>query len=248
MKRVQALSLSASLMLLIGCSTASYNARLEKTLADKKYAQKLDQYLNPPVGEKFKELNIFLRPPKPLEQAKDFLLTSVPGLYEIEASFFDPAKANAASLRLHVLARHKAAVNRNTPKGAPPPPSVQRNEFKSDVLGLLANDFGATEQNWAKMQDTKLKSNAFKRVIFNAPSNPTDQVRLYLYNNKAESYDVALIWVVPADVAKDAAVTQGIDLSLESFAVGGKAVQRFATGGGEDESVGGGEGAPTNVF
>src|SRR4051794_24170736 len=143
MKRVQALSLSASLMLLLGCSTASYNARLEKTLADKKYAQKLDQYLMPPVGEKFKELNIFLRPPKPLAQAKEFLLTAAPpGYYEVETSFFDQGKANAA-LRLHVLARHKSSASRQTKKGAPPPPTAQRGDFKSDVLGLLANDFGA---------------------------------------------------------------------------------------------------------
>jgi len=239
MKRVLALSMSAILVLLMGCGSASYNKRLDKTLADMKYRQRLDQYLTPPAADKVKEIGIFLRPPKPLAQSKEFLLTPTADLHDLEASFTDLSKPG--SLRLHVLARRKVA-KAAAKKGAPPPAeSAARGVFKADVFAQLANDFGATEENLAKAVDYNAgKKNAFKRIQFVSPTSG-DQIRVYLYENKRENYDVALIWDVPKGQEKDATTGTGIELSLESFAAGMRANRLFETGGGEGEGAAEGE-------
>src|SRR5262245_50478875 len=122
MKRALVVALSATLLLALGCGTKSYEIRLSQTLATLKYRQRLDQYLNPAAEDKFKELNVFLRPPKPLSQTKEFQLTSVPGLFDLEASFVDLQKPNDG-LRLYVLARRKAANKGAAKKKEAAPPA-----------------------------------------------------------------------------------------------------------------------------
>ncbi len=242
MRRVLALSLSAVLVLLVGC-TASYNKRLDQTLEDMKYRQKLNQYLGAPAEDKFKELVIFLRPPKPLEQSKEFLLTPTGGLHDLEASFFDRNKPG--TLRLHVLARRKVAKAPAKKKDAQAEqaPTVARGVFKTDVAGELANDFGATEENLAKVQEYSpgKRRNSYKRIQFVSPTSG-DTIRVYLYENKSENYDVALIWDIPKGQEKDTTISNGIELCLESFATGRRADHQFVTGGAGGEGPAEGEG------
>ncbi|MEO6807614.1 MAG: hypothetical protein ABI353_00685 [Isosphaeraceae bacterium] len=245
MRRILALSLSASLVCVLGCGTDSYNRRLEHTLNDLKYRQRLDQYLSPPAQDQFQGLAIFLRPPKPLVPSKEFQLPTTPGLFDLTTSFYDPAsKPKSPGLRLHVLARRK--VKKAPPKkGAPPPePEVPRGDFRQDVQVLLASELGATEENFLKFQDMTAKNKtAFKRLTFTSPILNNDQIRVFLYTNKRDNYDVALIWDIPPGVEKTPPVTEGQELTLGSFATGAKASQQFANGASEDEAAPGAVGA-----
>ena len=85
---------SASLVVAWGCGN-SYDIRLNKTLEDMKYRKRLDEMLMPPLTKnKFEELLIFVRPPKKLELAKEFLLPlPEPGKFDLEASLLDTGKA-----------------------------------------------------------------------------------------------------------------------------------------------------------
>jgi hypothetical protein len=230
MKRALAVLCCATLTVAVGCGERSYERRLDKTLADMKYRQRLDQYLIPPVQGKFKELGIFLRPPKPLAQSTQFLLTSAePGKYDLESSFFN--QGAPTGLRLHVLARRKQAKKAPTKGAAPPADTANRGPFQQDVLSLLASNFGAAEalQN-PRVQNVSAKRNAFKRITFPSPTG--SDVRVYLYNR--DPYDVALVWDIPKGTT-----STGIDLCLESFAVGPKAIRQFEGGVGDEEAAGG---------
>lgn len=245
MKRALACLLSMSLVLAIGCGK-SYKVRLEKTVEHMQYLQRLDQALIPAPEGKLKETSIYIRPPKALEEAKEFGLPSVqPGQYDLAVSFFGlppspkgetkegaaPPDPNAV-VRLHVLARVKKA--KKTPKKgeAPPPDTSARGEFISDVKNLLATDFGAGEAVTAQQpKPDQEKKNAYKRLVFTSPVN-NDSIKVYFY--KQGEYDVAVVWDIPASFVNP---TSGpIALCLESFAVGGKAVNAFARGYSDDSS------------
>lgn len=229
MKRALVVLSCASVTLAIGCS-GTYETRVKKTIEDMKYRQLLDQHLNPPAQDKFKELGIFLRTPKPLVQSSQFLLTSEPGKYDLETSFFNQATPDG-TLRLHVLARRKQAKGAATKKGAAPPPDTSnRGPFQTDVLSLLASNFGAAEALQApKIQNVNEKRNTFKRLSFATGPNNDVTVSTYLYNR--DPYDVALVWYIPKGVS-----TTGIRYSLETFAVGPKAMRQFEGGVGDEEA------------
>jgi hypothetical protein len=249
MRRVLACLLTLSIVLGAGCG--HYKARMEATVQHLHYLKRLNDNLIEPPQAKFKELQIYVRPPKPLAEAKESNLQNVPaGQYDLAETFLgEPAKAEGetkdatapadpnAVLRLHVLARVKRP--KKTPKKgeAPPPDTSGRGEFLSDVKTLLAAEFSAGEEvtNTRPQDDTKGK-NKFKRMIFKAPVSG-DAIRVYFY--KQGDYDVALVWDVPPAFEKSSA--SGINLCLECFAVGPKAAS-FFNNGYSDESMPGAPG------
>lgn len=246
MKRSLALATSFSLVLIVGCGTANYNQRLARTLDNMKYQMRLDEFLNPPAEGKLKELLIHLRPPKPLEATREFQLSSAEGQHDAEVSF----QPKDPGLRLHVIARRKQA-KAPTAKGKAAAPAVERQPFRFVVNELMKVDFSTTDEALAKGTEVREKSNSFKRINFFAPLTQNN-VQLYLYENKAQNYDVALVFDVPSNLSKDAKSTEGIKLCLQSFAVGPKAERLFAGGTDDEEQpvVGGGEGgeAPPVAF
>jgi hypothetical protein len=192
---------------------------------------------------------IYIRPPKPLEEAKELGLPSAaPGQYDLAVTFFGqpkeqeaqgkqaeakegaaPPDANAV-VRLHVLARVKKP--KRTPKKgeAPPPDTSGRGEFTADVRSLLATDLSAGEAaTTGQPKAAPAKSNSFKRLIFNSPVN-NDAVRVYFYTQG--NYDVALVWDIPPAFGKS--MDGAIELCLESFAVDRKASNAFANGYSEE--------------
>src|SRR5438270_4555178 len=107
MRRVFAILAGAALVLVGGCGMKSYEARLTATLDYMKYQDRLNKLLQPPQTKgKWEELPVYLRPPKNMTQAKEWLLSpNEPGKYDLEASFLEAAKQSS----LHVLVRVKRA-------------------------------------------------------------------------------------------------------------------------------------------
>jgi hypothetical protein len=238
MKRLLACLLTMCLIFL-GCGQ-SYKQRLGQTLENLRYRQRLDQNLiTAPVG-KFKDLQVYIRPPKPLEEAKEFQLPSAAvDQFDIAKSFFgSPTSAPegqakekqaepAAVLRLHVLARVKRP-KKPTKKGeAPPPEGIPVAQFVPDVRTIVGTDFGnADAATTATLKNERVgKNNEFKRIFFTSPNN-NDEIRMYFYTQG--DYHIALVWDVPAAL-KNAASAK-MTLCMESFAVGRKASHLFENG------------------
>lgn len=242
MKRTLALGLVASLVVGFGCGYNSYEKRLENTLDEMRYIQRLDDSLIPPPEGPFKDFPMYIRPPKGMTLSSNFVMTAdLPaGQFDLAASFIGEG---AESRRmLHVLARRKAAKPAQQ-KGAPPPPEpVPQQPFNDAVVGVLRAVYGDSEALAAPQYQKETKrQNAYNRLIFTAANG--NIIRVYLY--KKDTYDVALIWDTPAGQEKDAAATNARDLTLQSFAVGRKAQNAFAGVGGEGGAEGGGEESAT---
>jgi hypothetical protein len=227
MRRIAAMMVTCVLLVATGCSNR-YQVRLDETLKEMKYNKRLDDNLEAaPAEGKLKELDIFVRPPKPMAASKEFLLGEVPaGQFDDTKTFFEGQKAF-----LHVIARKKQA-KKPVAKGAAPEPQAARGPFNTDVIAVLKAIY-PDEESLApeKFKDDPKKGNAFKRVIF---ENSGKRVEVYLY--KLEPYDVALIFQY--DPAEKAALASKINLCLESFAIGPKAHAKYANpnGSGEEES------------
>jgi hypothetical protein len=216
-----------TLALAVGCS-GRYEYRLEKTLDQMKYQQRLDQFLNPAETGAFQELGIFLRTPMPMQKAQQNVgLPSVdPAQYEIVSTFVD----SASRARLHVLSRVKRPKKPPAKKGEAPPVEVPRGEFVADVLALLAQDLGNPEATAAAPKADKKGINDFRKLVFKDSSGNDTQV----YFSKVDIYDTALVWVVPPAAEKGLAT--GRDLALEVFSVGPRALNKFR-GGTDDDFV-----------
>lgn len=232
MKRAAWMMLSAALVVAAGCNnnTTSYALRMGKTLEAIRYQDRLNLFLGNPAEDKLKELGVFVRPPKPLELAKAFALTSNPEQFDAEASFAGaPAKDGSPQVRLHILARKKTA-KKAPPKGQAAPAEVAKLPFRDLILGLLQNDLGGAEAiATAKLKGTNHRKNAYTQVVYTSAANG-DQIRALLYNK--DSYDIALLFDIPAAKLKTAGT--GIDLCLEALAVGQRAVRAFDTGNVDD--------------
>src|SRR6266571_6790220 len=119
MRRLLAILATTALLLTGGCVGRSYDIRLNKTIENMRYRDRLDKNLMPaPTKSKLETNHIYIRPPKSLQgPAKEFQLTVLePGKFDITDSFFEAGKAN-----LHVLARLNLP-KAPTVKKAPPPP------------------------------------------------------------------------------------------------------------------------------
>lgn len=237
MRRVLALIGSTALVGLFGCGLSSYEIRMQRTLDNLKYRQRLDANLGPAAEAKFKEMSVFVRPPKGLVKSETLMLTDKAGMFDLQATFFGSPSAPVAEgqtapppsapLRLHVLARLKKKPK--PAKGAPPPPPTNRGKFSDDVRGLLAEDYANQEALSIPAKPVTKRGNKFQNMVFQAGNGDTIQVWLASQGN----FDVALIWQIPQGVEKTTGAAR--ELTLESFAVGNKAQALFAGGGVEDE-------------
>jgi len=247
MRRVWAILASASLVAAWGCGN-SYDIRMNKTLDDMRYRKRLDENLIPaPTKGKFEELLIFVRPPKNLQQAKDFLLPlPEPGKFDFEASFLETQKAGDSSApsgetpkqSLHLLARVKRPKNPNAKKKAEP---VNRGDFNRDVLALLNGAYAPpAELTMDKFKETKKKNNTFKHYAFAVNGK---NVQVYLYGTKNSAYEVALVFEYPS--SEHTTLYSKIELCLESFAEGNKARRAFSGAGGDEQAGEAGVATPT---
>jgi hypothetical protein len=257
MRRIWIVLASASLVAAWGCG-GSYNDRLDRTLRDRKYAQRLNEMLMPPPQDpKFKDPNwIFIRPPKDLQPVREsaVLVAADKFGFDLAFSFLDsgppagtaapgasPAptgeapkavEPGSAKQSMHILARvkqtKKAAPKKKGPEPAP------RGEFTADVLAVVNAVYPKSEVTLDKFKPTTKKANTFKQYTFAFGGK---NVHIYLYNPKNDPYEVALIFEYPT--ADQANVFGKIELCLETFAVDSKAKIAYSGGVGEPT-----EGAP----
>jgi hypothetical protein len=226
MRRVLAMLATATLLVVVGCGTKSYEVRLDKTLADMKYRDRLDRNLAAaPTKPKFEELQIYVRPPLKLQQTKAFMLGAPePGQFDLEASFDEPPKQS-----MHILARVKQKKAASKTKKAEVP--TNRGEFNRDVLAILNSAYTPPpELTIEQFKEEKQKSNTFKKRVFQGNNK---YVQVYLYGPKGGDHEVALVFEFPA--SEQAALISKIGLCLESFATGQKARRAFAGTGTEEE-------------
>jgi len=247
MRRAWAILATVGLMAIAGCGS-SYDIRMNKTLEDMRYRKRLDDNLMPAQAKgKFEELMIFIRPPKELQPAKEFLLPiPEPGKFDLEASFLEnmkggdspsgdaqpegggeakPAKSSAKQ-SLHVLARVKRPKGAAKKKAEP----VNRGDFVRDTLALINAAYAPpTELTIDKFKETKKKNNTFRRHAFAV--NGKD-VQVYLYNPKNNPYEVALIFEYPSKELNN--LYTKIELCLESFAEGNGARRAFSGAVGDE--------------
>lgn len=227
MRRVLATLATMALLVIGGCGIKSYEARLNQTIEDIKYQDRLNKLLMPALTKgKWEELSIYLRPPKNLAQTKAWMLVELePGKFDLDASFDEPKKQS-----MHVLARVKRA---KTPgkKAAPSlADTVDRTNFTGDVLAII-NEFYKPPEDLiiSTFKSESKRKNAFK---FHSMTVNDKNVQIYLY--KQDAYEVALIFEYPKSEQAD--LFSKIGLSLESFAVGDRA-RRFFSGATTDEEA-----------
>ncbi len=246
MKRFTAMLLTSTAVI-AGCGVKAYEIRMERTLEQKKYEQKVNTYLNAaPKDKAFGENNVWVRSPKPMVEGSFMLSNPTPAMWDLAASFQGapppPKQANENApppaalppMKLHVLARAKPKPAK---KGAPAPDPAKagRGDFTADVKALLANDFGAAD---GKTTDevTKHSQNRFKRLIFQSPTNG-DNIEVYFYDYNKKEMEVALIFDIPPAVKKVPMGSQAVEFCLDAFAAGRKARALF--NGGSAEEAGG---------
>jgi hypothetical protein len=256
MRRIGIILASAGLVVAWGCA-GSYDKRLDKTLEDMKYRKRLDDMLMPaPSDGKLKDWLIYVRPPKNLQQAREFLLLPPEAdKYDLAASFLESAgstasptpsdqppaagePAKAAELpkqSLHIAARVKRPKNPAVKKKAPEP--ANRREFTTDLLAMLNSAYAPPAEVTldkfkvtTKGRPTSSKKNEFRQYQFPVGGK---YVQVYIYAPRNDPYEVALIFEYPS--TEHASLAGKIDLCLESFAVGEKA--RAAFSGGVSETA-----------
>lgn len=237
MKQVATLLLSVCLVLAAGCGYYNYEARLDHTLAELKYRMRLNKALDPaPEDAKFKEFQLYIRPPKGMALSQQFVPAELPaGQYDLAASFISQEKGG-----LHIVGRRKAPPKKASKNAPAPPEPVARGAFQTDLMNLLVAVYGENEKLASPtFQNEKKRSNALKSLMFPAPNN--NVIRVYLYQKPP--YDLALIFDTPAAAERDPELRTGRELCLESMAVGDRARQQFEGGAsGTEEGGGGGEG------
>lgn len=247
MKRVRAVLGSVVIFSLAVGGCGSYENRLDKSIQRRKEQAQLDQYLNPAVEGKFKEELIFLRTPKPLPgQAADFRLASGLGdeAFDLHSSFVALKQGGGLALGLHVLGRHK----KPKPTGKNAPPTVdesQRGVFLTDVLRVLDTIHSGGASSVGDNR-AKKKSNDFSRRLYQVGENT---IEVYLISRKFpndNNYDLALIWEIPRDQAKEH--EKGIELCLQSLALGPNAARSFESGFGDDDAGGAGTEGAAGAF
>ncbi len=243
MKRALAMLLSAGLILGMGCG--NYDYRLGKTLEEMRYRKKLDDNLiAAPTKGRLEQLAIYVRPPLNLEgPTQTFAMATLePGRFDVENSFIDQNKQES----LHLLARVKQPKSPNAKKSASTAAEAARGDFKTEVVEIVKNIYGADLEVNQFKDETKRhanRSNTFKTKTLDLAAK---KVQIYFYGDKNSPYEVALVFEYPT--AEHAAINPRISLCLESFALGEAAKKAFAGGGelegGGEEGDGGGGGGP----
>jgi hypothetical protein len=258
MRRAWVILASVSLFAAWGCGS-SYEIRMNKTLEDMRYRKRLDDNLMPaPTKGKFEELLVFVRPPKSLDPAKEFLLPLPdPAKFDLEASFLEGRKAAETQATgeappggeapkpvapqtqsMHLLARVQRPKSPNAKKKAEP--AAARGDFNLDVLALLNAAYSPpVPLTLDKFKETSKKNNKFKHHSFAVNGK---NVQVYLYGPKGDPYEVALVFEYPSK--EHGTLYSKIELCLECFAVGRKARSAFSGAVGDEPTSEGGAGAP----
>jgi hypothetical protein len=241
MRRGCVILASACLLLVMGCR--DYDFRLGKTLEEMKYQERLKKNLEaaPTKGSLQGEL-IYVRPPKGFSgPTQAFTLTAVEtGKFDLENSFIDEAKKAS----LHLLARHKKP-KAPPKKGASPAASAPRADFTSEVIELVKAAYAVEDLTPAKFKPVikrhEGRENNYREVKLDLN---TKEVLIYLYGDKNDPYNIALIFEYPKTEVNS--LSPKIGLSLEAFAVGETASKAFSGGGeeGGDEPTDSGQAVP----
>lgn len=249
MRRLPALATLGVLSFsVIGCGYSGYEARLEATQRRLKDEMVLDKSLYSALQAEFAENNIFLRIPQGMAQRLDFELIQLnPGFFEIDASFNPQGDSlPGGPYNLHALVRRDADEPAAEQQGDEP--RINRGDFRSEVLAVLAEVYGPdiasapTEQVnkavWPRSDAARPIS--YERVAVTDLNNQLIHVYFYQEESGNASYNVALIWEFPSGEAPSA-TGNPIDLTLGTFAVGQRAQARFSgrpdspTGGPSDD-------------
>jgi hypothetical protein len=217
---------TTALVLAAGCGGKSYEIRLNKTIEQMRYNKRLDENLMPPAKGKLEQLLIYLRPPRSLDEAKEFSIPLAdPGMFDLTDTINTKGKPPA----LHVLARVKQPKGAAKKKEAQPE-TAARGDFTTDVMNLLASYYSLDLES-VKPKEEKKKKNTFRHATLPAEGK---NVQVYFYGGKENPYEVALVF----DYAKSeqSSLVPKIELSLESMAVGERARLLFSGAGADEES------------
>lgn len=237
MRRVLATLGTAALLLAGGCGMKSYETRLNRTLENMQYQDRLNKLLTEPLTKgKWEELSVYLRPPKNLAPMKEWALAPAePGKFDIESSFLEPQKQS-----MHVLVRVKRAKPTGKKKAPTPADTADRTNFNRDVLNILNESYKPAEEiTLTKFKPETKRSNEYRYYTTTVNGR---NVQVYLLQ-KSAPYDVALIFEYPK--SEQSSLFSKIGMCLESLAVGEKARRYFSGATSEEEaSGGGGSGAP----
>jgi hypothetical protein len=241
MQRALAVLVGMVLVVLAGCS--DYDLRLQETLEEMQWKKKLDDNLAP-ASEKgqLKDELIYVRQPKTLTgPTQTFGLTVEPGKFDVENSFIDQAKGAS----LHLLARHKKPKPAANKKGAAPAAeATPRGDFAADVLEVVKSAYGVEVAPTQLKSDTKKRKGRANTYRIIKQDLGAKEVQVYIYGNKNDAYEVALIFEGPKDELRN--LFSRIDYCLQSFAVGDFARRAFA-GVSEFDAGEEGGGAPPPI-
>ncbi|MDB5352320.1 MAG: hypothetical protein JWN86_3567 [Planctomycetota bacterium] len=252
MNRVWALMLTMTTLVVSGCGVAAYDVRLKDTLEKLRYEAKLNSFLEKPAEGKFKELNVWLRVPKPLVEDK-LALNTAPGAIDHGATFTGSPVPLAAKegetppvlppMKLHVLVRQKpkkAAAKKGEPPPTVDPNVANRAAFIADVKATLAAAYGGEAATDKAPATFKANKNTFKDLKFTAASG--DDIRVYFAEANKGDLEVALVFDIPPALRTNALAGSGVDYCLKSFALGNAARNLFNNGG---KAAGAKDGAKT---
>ncbi|RUL86097.1 hypothetical protein [Tautonia sociabilis] len=236
----------------LGCGFASYEHRLEATQGRMRDEMILDRTLYGPSGGAFRENNIYLRVPKGLAETEFAPVTLTPGFFEVEASYIPQGSQGELAggpLSLHVLAR-RTSQEPSEAQEQPDQPHVPRNDFRSDVMAVLAAVYGPGVNNaavepvnktiWPRITpsgDAPPPTIPYERLTLTDLNQQLIHIYFYSAQSGNATYDVALIWEFPSGEPPTTG-TNPVDLTLGTLAVGQRAQARFS---GRPDSAGEGE-------
>ena len=228
MRRACAILASGCLLLIVGCR--DYDLRLGKTLEEMKYQQRLEKNLEKaPTKGLLQQESIYVRPPKGLAgPAKAFALGEVdPGKFDLTESYVDGKKSS-----LHVLARHKK-LKAPPKKGVKAVEPAPRGDFTNEVIELIKAVYAVEDLPPSKLKAVSKghggRDNGYREAKLNLGEK---EVLIYLYGDKNNPYNVALIFDYPKTEVNN--LSPKIGLSLEAFAVGEPANRAFSGGSPEE--------------
>jgi hypothetical protein len=259
MRRLLALAALSILSIVpLGCGFASYEARLEATERRLKDEMTINAVLAGAMQGSFAENKIYFRAPQGLAQAAGFQPIPLnPGYFEVEASFIPPGSEGQLAggpFQIHILAR-RDSQEQEPGQETPEQPPVPRGDFRSDVLGVLAEVYGpevatapleqVSKTIWPRSEPAR--SIPFERATLTDPNQQL--VHIYFYNEESgnATYNVALIWEFPGG-NPPASGANPVDLSLGTFAVGQRADARFSGRPDTPGAAGSGEAGSAIAF
>ena len=228
MKRIWVMVATASTLFVVGCGVPAYNKRIDDTVKNLKLEQEINTFLLPQTEGKVKELNVFLRLPKPAVELNPASFAPPAGIFDYVGSFqaqpaAGPAKDVASAppppappIKIHIFLRQKpkkAAAKKDDPAPAAP---VDRGNFISAVRQTIASEYGPEAANEKSPQP----GTPFKTLKFAAQNG--DDVRAYFTEANKGDLEAALVFDIPKETRDHDLVKKGVENTLRSFSLGAK--------------------------